>query len=211
MDARSKRQKRGAADKPKPNPSSTVSDEFSDGQVLTVLHREVGKLSMVFSQILRACYSERIWNGAPGKQELELKGHTNCVYSVAFSPDGKHIVSVDDRTVRIWNAVSWKQELELRGHTHWVMSVAFSPDGKHVVSGSADATVRIWNAATGNQELELKGYIGEVHSLAFSPDGKHIVSGSQDITVRTWNGASDGCVAQSSSAQLELGLECAQR
>ncbi|KAH6714438.1 WD40-repeat-containing domain protein [Leptodontidium sp. MPI-SDFR-AT-0119] len=108
-----------------------------------------------------------------------LEGHTDGVTSVAFSPNGKQIVSGSrDTTVRRWDA----------GHTDEVTSVAFSPDGKQIVSGSEDTTVRRWDAATGQQLLPaLEGHISSVTSVAFSPDGKQIVSGSGDTTVRRWD------------------------
>jgi WD40 repeat protein len=100
------------------------------------------------------------------------------VSSVAYSPDGKHIVSGSyDNTVRIWGAATgeevshraltfvfaaactgadlWgrvdEQKCTLRGHSDWVRSVAYSQDGKLIVSGSHDRTVRIWDAATGEE------------------------------------------------------------
>ena len=71
--------------------------------------------------------------------------------SVAFSPDGKRIVSgSDDKTVRVWDAATGQPiGAPLTGHTGAVNSVAFSPDGKRIVSGSDDKTVRVWDAATG--------------------------------------------------------------
>ncbi|CAG8976165.1 hypothetical protein HYALB_00010035 [Hymenoscyphus albidus] len=107
-----------------------------------------------------------------------LEGHTDWVSSVAFSPDGKQIVSGSgDRTVRRWDAATGQQLLPaLEGHTDWVItSVAFSPDGKQIVSGSWDRTVRRWDAATGQQLLPaLEGHTQTVTSVAFSPDGKQI-------------------------------------
>ena len=78
---------------------------------------------------------------------MRLTGHTESVGSVAFSPDGKHIVSgSDDHTLRIWDAQSGTAVGEpLEGHTGSVSSVAFSSDRKHV-SGSEDHTVQIWKA-----------------------------------------------------------------
>ena len=60
----------------------------------------------------------------------ELKGHTNVVFSVAFSSDGTLIVSGSaDRSVRVWDVLIGVELKELKGHTNWVSSVAFSSNG----------------------------------------------------------------------------------
>jgi WD40 repeat protein len=73
-------------------------------------------------------------------QGSPLQGYTDWVWSVAISPDGKHIVSgSDDKTILVWNMETCKQfSAPLRGHTGWVQCVAISPDGKRIVSGSSD-------------------------------------------------------------------------
>ena len=61
------------------------------------------------------------------------QGHTDDVYSVAFSPDGKTVVSGSwDNTVRLWDVKTGEAIGEpWQGHTASVSSVAFSPDGKN--------------------------------------------------------------------------------
>jgi eukaryotic-like serine/threonine-protein kinase len=84
---------------------------------------------------------------ATGQEPLTLKGHTDIVRCVAFSPDGKKIVSGgDDNRLKVWDAASGQETLTLKGHTDRVWSVAFSPDGKKIVSGSEDKTLKVWDA-----------------------------------------------------------------
>ena len=90
----------------------------------------------------------KLWDAC----EQVLWGHLDRVYSVAFSPDGSHVVSgSNDYTVCIWNVVTSESEAEPKGHSGTVISVVFSPDGSHVVSGSYD-NVCVWNVATGESE-----------------------------------------------------------
>jgi WD40 repeat protein len=120
----------------------------------------------------------------------KLNGPESTVFSVAFSPDGKTVVSGSaDKTVRIWDVVTGDNTQVLKGHTDKVYSVAFSPDGKTVVSGSHDGTIRTWDVKLGLllTTISVEDHGDIVFSFAFSPDGKTIAYGSIDGNVRTMN------------------------
>ena len=127
----------------------------------------------------------------PGQELLTLKGHTNAVISVAFSPDGKRIASAsEDRTVKVWDAADRPGAPHPQG-AHRPTSTAWrsAPTANASPRGSDDKTVKVWDAATGQEVLTLKGHTSGVTSVAFSPDGKRIASGSEDRTVKVWDAA----------------------
>jgi WD40 repeat protein len=93
----------------------------------------------------------RVWDAATGQETLSLKGHTDAVLSVAYSPDGHRIASASkDRTVKVWDTATGLETLSLKGHTdaviNVVMSVAYRPDGQQIASASFDRTVKVWDA-----------------------------------------------------------------
>lgn len=124
------------------------------------------------------------------KEEQTLTGHSDMVAAIAYSPDGKRMVSGSyDGTLIVWDANTGKKLIgPLKGHFNFVRNVAFSPDGEHIVSGSSDHSLIVWDAYTGEKVLgPLEGHSNEVYSVAYSPDGKYIVSGSYDKTLILWD------------------------
>jgi WD40 repeat protein len=120
-----------------------------------------------------------VWDELTGEEVMQLKGHSDAVKSVAWSPKGDQILSGSrDNTCIIWGASTGDKVCMLEGHTDEVNSVAWSPKGDQILSGSHDNTCIIWNAATGHQILQLEGHSSAVKSVAWSPKGDFVVSGS---------------------------------
>ena len=112
-----------------------------------------------------------------------LKGHTDIVRSVCWSPDGTRIATASlDGTARIWDARIGAEILQLKGDTSPVMSVCWSPDGKRIATANQDHTARIWDARTGAEALTLKGRLHSFSSVCWSPDGERIATAAADHT-----------------------------
>jgi len=135
--------------------------------------------------------------------QFSLCGHTDCLNSASFSPDGMRVLTAsDDKTARVWDARTGATIAELKGHTQRLSSASFSPDGMRVLTTSGELGVgvwdspRVWDARTGVTIAELKGHTGKVISASFSPDGLRVLTASKDKTARVWDARTGVTVAE---------------
>src|SRR5262249_45062104 len=112
--------------------------------------------------------------------ELVLQaGHDGAVNSVAFSPDGRRILTGSSTGMAtLWDADTGKRLRDLGGHGGSVNSVAFGPDGRRALTGSHDRTATLWDADTGRRLVDFRGQAGRVYAVAISPDGRRALTGS---------------------------------
>ncbi|KAJ5718705.1 hypothetical protein N7488_004351 [Penicillium malachiteum] len=158
--------------------------------------RAIKRLEGLISEERSSDNTVWIWDPATGQSVATLKGHSDLVRSITWSPDGSQLASGSiDKTVRIWDPTTGQSVATLKGHSDLVRSITWSPDGSQLASGSIDKTVRIWDPTTGQSVSTLKGYSDSVRSITWSLDGSQLASGSIDKTVWIWDPATGQSVA----------------
>lgn len=138
----------------------------------------------------------RIWRVADGQCVQTIK-HPTEVHAIAFSPDGRHLVSGNmhtNSTLKIWNIKDKTCSAIIPAHISKVNSVCFHPDGLLIASGGDDKHVQIFNLKYQKIEMILQGHKAVVWCVAFSPNGKFLASGSFDQTGRIWDVESGQCL-----------------
>lgn len=116
-------------------------------------------------------------------EELDLfTGGTGVFESIAFSPDGKTLVSdINGNYLCMWDVNTGRQIRTFFGHSHFVISaISFSPDGKTIVSGGSGGDVKFWNAETGEYIHRFIWHSGFVNRISFTPDSKLIATAGSD-------------------------------
>jgi eukaryotic-like serine/threonine-protein kinase len=119
----------------------------------------------------------------PHRDLRTVKAHDGGATTVAWTPDGKRLVSLGasqkaSGEVKLWDAATLNSlTLRLKSATDHVIRGDLSPDGKLLAAAGRDKTVRVWNLETGEQFATLEGHTADViFQVCFSPDGRNLAS-----------------------------------
>jgi hypothetical protein len=171
------------------NQSTVLSVAFSpDDQALAV--GQVGSTIVLWD--ITDARAPRLLKTLPGNPDQPR--HTDDVWSVAWSPDGRWLASGSagiNNYVLVWNVETGDSFLTVeQGHTDTVFGVAWSPNGYTLASASRDNTVVLWDVTTPSAPrllTRLTEHRQEVYSVAFSRDGLLLATGGDDRMAIIWN------------------------
>src|SRR5262249_52063419 len=137
-----------------------------------------------------------------------LDGHTDPVYAVVWSPDGKTLATAGfDNTVRLWDAATRKEIRKYDGHSKLVLAVAIAPDSRRILSGSLDNTAKIWDEPASAPLRTLAGHPAAVEALAVKADGKQFAAGA-GRSIKIWDTAKGAAVRDLAGHRGEVTSAC---
>ena len=155
----------------------------------------------------------QLWDHESGDYLRTLKGHTNTVNSVTFTPKGTHLASCStDLSIKIWDMQTYTCLRTLRGHEHTISSVRFLPlleaeqsggtattettttgvnsaaaGCKQLLSASRDASVKLWDLETGFCDHTFNDHADWVRCLAVrQSDGGLWASSGNDTVIQVY-------------------------
>ncbi|RKU09711.1 hypothetical protein C6501_15010 [Candidatus Poribacteria bacterium] len=134
----------------------------------------------------RASFNIVLWEIPDGKLQFWLKGHTNKINALAFTPNGKMLASgSDDGTIRVWDASTGTEMLSLSSDN--TLFLVFSVDGKILASKNRDGIIYLWDITTGKQLNSIQGSESGRNVMAISVDNKILASGRSEGTIYLWD------------------------
>lgn len=138
-------------------------------------------LSLTSAKVVDVC------NLHTGIVVASLKGHTDAVRSIVFSPDGTRLAtSSKNGAVKVWDATTGALICGHTEHQNWVFATAFSSDGRLVASSSYDKTVRVFDVAAERVVHVLGSHNNGVLEVMFTADDEHIVALNHSHQVVIW-------------------------
>lgn len=143
----------------------------------------------------------KLWDGnsdcagrsARGDRQIyTLNGHSHPVTSLAFTPDGKYLISGgDDRTIKVWQVATGRLVHTFYHKIGWINHLAIDPQGKVLACVTDEKTIKLWTLQDYQPIAANISPACALYAVTFSPDGCNLAAAGDDKTIRVWR-VSDG-------------------
>ena len=145
-------------------------------------------LGVVLSVLLHSAQSAT----GPAPEVTAIVPHASIIGSMAFSADGRRLVSGDwNGFVKVWDVGTRQLLRTYEKNLYAINAVAFSPSGNEVAIGGKDYwSFKLVDAPSGRTIRKFEGHQGEIHAIAFSPDGSLLAAGDGHGLAKLWDVAS---------------------
>lgn len=121
-----------------------------------------------------------------GKLRFSIKKHTDWITALAFTSDGKLLVSGDRQGgLQVWETATGGEVFSLPSHKAGVTALA-APGPEACFSSSEDGSVKLWDLREGKEAKNWTPHKDGTLSVAFAPDGR-IVTCGRDKVARLWS------------------------
>lgn len=147
--------------------------------------------------------SIRLWNIISGCCTQILKGHTDWIWSISFSPDGDLLASgSDDKSIKLWDVNTGRCIASLYGHQKKIKAVTFSPDGAILISVSNYGCIKLWNVRERKCVRTFGDYTNTIQSASCSPGNTSLDKGIEytlaiagwDRVLKLWDVGEGKCI-----------------
>jgi WD40 repeat protein len=154
----------------------------------------------------------RLWHTLTGQWLRDFQ-YTDCVFSLAWSPDGKQLACAgQEPVILVWEGATGTcltrlEEKEAPPQDCWIWSLAWLANGTVLAGAYTDRTIKCWDLATGNCIRVIPAHEHWVLSLALHPNGKILASSGMDNTVKLWDWQTGECLQAIASRDYAWRLE----
>lgn len=124
----------------------------------------------------------------PSNTWMILEEHTDEVYCVEFSPDGRYLATAgNDKTLIIHDTSSFRPIQKFTEHPHAIVKIAWSPDSRKVLTAENGPQARVWDVVTGRRLITVEHNTNretKVTAGAWLPNSTSFVTGSHDVDTK---------------------------